>query len=664
MGIFNEDKVTSKNAKAKAMEKMGSTDAVGYQSKAIQLEKKAAENGTEEDRKNYSETHSEEARYGKQYMADVYVDVKNDDNVTMLFKLPDKTELDAKNAYHNRGGDVLPHAMAEIVGQKSMAYFNDLGATSLSFQNVGLLKGAVEEPSSKAAKGGTIFNFRLTGDELAGAFTYINAKRSHSYTPGFNSATFASHALKAAGINVGIHGIHSGSSSEFRKKMFKETIKGNEEKWEQTAIKTDQLMTDEVKYMAKSEADSRRKGAVLDKGWKTKIGAGKWQHLGIARDNNHTAFSNEISIEDLYTNLIKADYTTASGQERLSQLRKADIEIDKKESDEHKTLHTKIHKKQVIDKHHTAIRALVKQFKNARDVQSANDLLIYLEENCSDAEARKNNYLDDEKLKSWCGLALLTIAFDKSLNFGQDVCERSKQLLNSFAPNSANEASYNNALKEEENRKKLKMQEKEKEVNNTIDSLKTTLLIYKQARGVNSYDGAKEFLERIEYYIIDGKQCLYPLTFDLLKDNFGRIIQEIAYIKSTLIPDTIRNRAISILKAIAPEFNDSEDYSNYAGTSNENIKEESYIAHAKEFSNRAKTGLKNDAKAFEIFGLIDKAMKTDSTEIAKNAFAQTLRDIAFDKSIKVEATNRAKAVDYMSKLGLIVIDKGQSKESR
>lgn len=148
MGFFgSKDKVTSKNAMDKAEEKLKATKAVGY--------------------KAGNKDRFEDEHYGDKYMADVYVDVKNDDNVTMTFQLPDKKAFDSKQAYYNLGGDVLPHGIASMVGKQSMAYFNDLSATSLSFQKVGWRKGAVEEPSTKALKGGQIYNFRSRYIDMA-----------------------------------------------------------------------------------------------------------------------------------------------------------------------------------------------------------------------------------------------------------------------------------------------------------------------------------------------------------------------------------------------------------------------------------------------------------------------------------------------------------------
>lgn len=138
---------------------------------------------------------AESKTWDSRYVADVAVDVRDDDNVSLTFYTPKRVMT------HN--GDEFAPDIASAIGDKSMAIFNRRGSTMMSFQRQGKSsKGEVEEPSANVETGGELYTFHLTGEEMKAAFTYINAKRSHTYSRSYNSATFASHVLKSAGISV------------------------------------------------------------------------------------------------------------------------------------------------------------------------------------------------------------------------------------------------------------------------------------------------------------------------------------------------------------------------------------------------------------------------------------------------------------------------------
>ena len=142
-----------------------------------------------------SATDAQSKAWDSRYVADALVDIQDNDNVSLTFITPRRTVT------HN--GEQFAPDIASAIGDKSMAIFNRRGATMMSFQRQGKsFTGEVEEPCANVKTDGTKFSFRMTGEEMKAAFTYINAKRKHSYTPNYNSATFASHVMAAAGFSV------------------------------------------------------------------------------------------------------------------------------------------------------------------------------------------------------------------------------------------------------------------------------------------------------------------------------------------------------------------------------------------------------------------------------------------------------------------------------
>ena len=139
------------------------------------------------------------------YLMNLYIHEFGPNCVTMVFDVPDMGVGPVKVEKGKDGKDkaltnVLPKDIADAVGPKSYEYINQQGYTRLSFRNTGLLKGEVKEPSEFLGGEHNVAKIRLTGKEIKAAFTYINAKRVHEYTPNYTSATFALHTLKAAGI--------------------------------------------------------------------------------------------------------------------------------------------------------------------------------------------------------------------------------------------------------------------------------------------------------------------------------------------------------------------------------------------------------------------------------------------------------------------------------
>lgn len=130
------------------------------------------------------------------YMMNLYIQNRGKDNVVMGFEVPDMAAIQGKSC--------LPENIGKSVGAQSMKYLDRMGATSMSFQKTGFMKGEVVEPADVAFSSSNkhMFQVRLTGREIKAAFAYINAKRSHSYTPNYNSTTFAVHTMQAAGISI------------------------------------------------------------------------------------------------------------------------------------------------------------------------------------------------------------------------------------------------------------------------------------------------------------------------------------------------------------------------------------------------------------------------------------------------------------------------------
>lgn len=79
----------------------------------------------------------------------------------------------------------------------SRSFFENDFETSLGFFKTGTLKGEVKEPVDYVED--IVKDFPLNEAEFKALFLYINSKRSHSYTLGFDNLAFAQHALKAAG---------------------------------------------------------------------------------------------------------------------------------------------------------------------------------------------------------------------------------------------------------------------------------------------------------------------------------------------------------------------------------------------------------------------------------------------------------------------------------
>ncbi|MBR4984973.1 MAG: hypothetical protein IKY83_04460 [Proteobacteria bacterium] len=136
----------------------------------------------------------EKGKDDSKYMMDLYIRADGQDNVGLMFDLP--------NVAVGGTRDVLPKDILSAVGQ-SYEHLLNQGYTTLSFQKKGFMRGSVDEPyKCETTTHDVLTRVRLTGQEIKAAFTYINAKRTHSYTPNYNSATFATHVLKAAGISL------------------------------------------------------------------------------------------------------------------------------------------------------------------------------------------------------------------------------------------------------------------------------------------------------------------------------------------------------------------------------------------------------------------------------------------------------------------------------
>ncbi len=141
-----------------------------------------------------SATDENSKAWDSRYVADAIVNVADDNDVSLTFITPQR-------AAHHVGNQFAPD-ITNAIGAQSMMYFNRYGATRLSFQKKGTRKGEVEEPYESVRTDGENFSFKLTGEEMKAAFTYINAKRQHTYSKNYNSATFASHVMKSAGISI------------------------------------------------------------------------------------------------------------------------------------------------------------------------------------------------------------------------------------------------------------------------------------------------------------------------------------------------------------------------------------------------------------------------------------------------------------------------------
>ncbi|MBR4985088.1 MAG: hypothetical protein IKY83_05040 [Proteobacteria bacterium] len=629
MGLFgSKDKVTSKNTMDRVDEKLKSTKAVGYQAG--------------------STDRFENDHYGDKYMADVYVDVKNDDNVTMTFQLPDKKALDAKQAYYNLGGDVLPHGIAEMVGKKSMAYFNDLSATSLSFQKIGWRKGAVEEPSTKAQKGGKIYNFRLTGRELAAAFTYINAKRAHDYTMGFNSATFASHALKAAGLNVGITG---GSSSRFSKSMEDVISKQSPEKWSQTAVKTvrqvgdgNATAPDEIKYMAKRDVDTRRKGMRMNDGVNTMVGGGHWTHDGMTSNGKHDDINTKaVSLQDLYTTLSSSDYSTLEGQNNKRDRDQADHAVVQENLEERKASDDRVREAAERNKHWSVLNSRADKFLMSQIAVTANGLLSYLDSCCPNAETMAKNYLSKDRVLSACGEALQMIAFDNgNRRIPKSMRDHAKAILARIAPE-LDEAAYQQ-LAAQRAQKKDEM----------VRHLRLALGDYRRNRAKGQFGGGSAFMEELSGFISKGQVRSRYLDMATLKAEFGGVLQEMAYANG--VSQDVRTKAIKLLEIIAPDMNSQDSYDKSAPNGDvreRKNKETGYEAYVEEFNNRTAIGLRCNEQALDIFHLLDVDTKIGKyNDLAKNILGKALLRIAYDRSVNVEEKHRETARKWCSTLNV------------
>lgn len=641
MGFFgSKDKVTSKNSMDKAEEKLKATKAVGY--------------------KAGNKDRFEDEHYGDKYMADVYVDVKNDDNVTMTFQLPDKKAFDSKQAYYNLGGDVLPHGIASMVGKQSMAYFNDLSATSLSFQKVGWRKGAVEEPSTKALKGGQIYNFRLTGKELAAAFTYINAKRAHDYTMGFNSATFASHALKAAGLNVGIIG---GSAKRFGKNMDKTISKQGVEKWSQTAIKTvrgfgDEHASapDEIKYMAKSEVDTRRKGMRLQGGLDTTLGARQWAHDGMTSNGKHDdVHTDEVRLGDLYNKLEHSDYRTLEGQNNKRDRDQADKAIVQQNLEEREASDARVKEAADRSKHWNELASRSDKFLMSQNAITANLLINYLDLCCPNAEVMAKNYLSSERVLSACGEAVQMIAFDKgNRRIPQTLRNRASAILARIAPELNSEEAYKTVAEARASKKR-----------DAIAKLHAAMRDYRKNRARGQYGGASDFMAELNQLIVKGEVRSRYIDMATLRTEFGDVLQEMAYTKA--IPQDVRTKAVKLLAIIAPKMNSEDDFiknSAPKGKTEEerkasevkrdrDVKKSGYEAFVEEFEVRAQIGLRCNEQALDIFRVLEVDTKESKyNDLARDILGKALLRMAHDQSVNVEKKNREKAAEWCTKLNV------------
>ena len=632
MGIFSKkDKVTSSNAMERADAKMKSTAAVGYQ--------------VGNDSSKFAK---EDDRYGNAYMADVYVDVKNDHNATLTFQLPDRKGLDETSEFYNRGGDVLPHGIAELVGKKSMEYFNDMSATSLSFQKTGIRKGAVEEPATKSEKGGKVFNFRLTGKELGAMFTYINAKRAHSYTGGYTSATFASHALQAAGINVGIKG---GSADNFTQSMKDEIEKEDVvSEWTQTAVKTvrsvgekDESAPDGIKYMAESKSGPRKKGFALKNGANTNVGAGNWNHSGLSADGNHKVTSNGVQLSQLYTNLSDADYSTLSGKERLSNKAVADRAVVDRNLKERKAAAARVQDAADRSRAWNEIMERADKFMMLSNNFTAMSLIKYLDIHCHDDATMEANYLTNERVAPICAKALQRLVFDKDIaTIPQSIRDKARTYLARFAPEKNSEEAYQRTLERTANKRK-----------EVIARLHANMIEYRKSRSKGQFGGASDFLKELSKYIVKGHVDTTVLDMKTLKDEFGIAVQEIAF--TTTISQDVRKKASELLAVFAPELNSQTSFNGNKEPDADRIlkiKKSGYEAFAQELATRASIGLRCNEQALEIFDILQKDNEKYSS-LLRETLGSTLLRIAHDHSVDVEKKNRELAVTWCTKLNLV-----------
>ena len=165
---------------------------------------------------------AESKTWDSRYVADAIVNVADDDNVSLTFTTP-------RRAAHHVGNQFAPD-ITSAIGPQSMQYFNRYGATRLSFQRKEARKGKVEEPCENVKTDGEQFSFKLTGEEMKAAFTYINAKRQHTYSKNYNSATFASHAMKAAGISITANNAAS-LKTAIKDEIDREETNGEQKQW-------------------------------------------------------------------------------------------------------------------------------------------------------------------------------------------------------------------------------------------------------------------------------------------------------------------------------------------------------------------------------------------------------------------------------------------------
>jgi hypothetical protein len=632
MGIFGK-KVTSENAKEKAEKKLGSTDALDLSAK------------------------KEADVYGDKYVADVYVDVKDDHNVTMTFQTGDKTAFDKKNAIYNVGGDVLPPGTAEIVGKKTMSFLNDLGATSLSFQKTGLLKGEVEEPAAKSIKGGTVYQFRLTAKELASAFTYINDKRKHSYTAGYNSATFASHALKAAGIDVGIKG---GSSKAFTDAMDETIAKEGKQKWTRYGLKTKKsvfgestpsAITDrnEVKYSTKQVSFMDKKGGKLAHGADAVVGSGD---MGYNTKHNNVEVKG-TTLYQLYDNLLHADEiraTIKNDQDNAINAQKA--EIAKREADD-----KLVKERQAISHiHEEVLKNLAKSFENNNDDASADALLKQLDIYYPNGVLDPSTCMHDQIVSIYCGYELQGMIHETSLR--KDIRDKAKVLLNIIDPDKTTEASY---------QERLNRNRKIKE--NNLSALHVYENNYIKGRATGSVKGVSDFLKELSSFIVNGK-CTPSSHLDINSLKvFAPTLQELAFTKNKSITDGYHQSALNLLSVIAPEMNDETAYLNNSIDGLElpqnatkqdidalNKQKEVFMhehrlaalkAYKYDITLRAASNVRCEEDAKGMIELIDK--NTDLKQSELQEYRGILSKIAEDANIEVTDETRKNAKSLLNK---------------
>lgn len=113
---------------------------------------------------------------------------------------------------------------------KSQKYFDSQLETMLGFAAYAgsTSKGHVVEPDFQIKPQSTI-RYSITGSQYKAMFAYINDKREHKFSSlSYNSLTFASHALQAAGI-AGVESISTAMGAKsFLKKQDKAAKKENE----------------------------------------------------------------------------------------------------------------------------------------------------------------------------------------------------------------------------------------------------------------------------------------------------------------------------------------------------------------------------------------------------------------------------------------------------